>query len=69
MHVKLSEEDRVKQLLDVGVPEHYAIFLTSLEAGTAGGMEERSNDVVEKVTGRPAQTFDAWVQQNKVVWQ
>ena len=69
MHVKLSEEVRVEQLLGEDVPEHFAKFLTPLETGTAGGMEERLNDAVAKVTGRPAQKFDAWVQHNKAVWQ
>ena len=51
------------------MPEFYVKFLTSLEVGSAGGMEERVNDDVERVTGRPPQKFDDWVQENKAVWE
>lgn len=68
-HVKLSEEEQVKKGLSMGLPEQYAKFLAWLEAQTATGAEERSDDSVERVTGRPPQTFDAWVQQNKATWQ
>jgi hypothetical protein len=69
VHVKLSEQERIQQYLDKGMPEFYARFLISLEVGTAGGMEERMNDHVEKVTGRPPQGFDDWVQEKKAVWE
>ena len=69
VHVKLSEEQRVRRYLDVGMPEHYAKMLTYLEVTTANGAEERSNGVVERVTGRPPQKFDAWVEENKAAWQ
>lgn len=68
-HIKLSEEQSYHQLLKSGLSDHYAKFLASLEVATANGVEERSNDNVEKVTGRPPLTFDAWVQENKAVWQ
>jgi festuclavine dehydrogenase len=42
--------------------------MASLEIKTADKREERTNDVVEKVTGRPPQTFDSFVQENKSVW-
>lgn len=51
------------------MPKHYAKFLAFLEAGSATGMEERSNDAVQRVTGRPPMNFDAWVQQNKTAFQ
>lgn len=69
LHVKLSEEQKVQRFLDLGMPEHLATFLASLEARSATGMEERSNDAVERVTGRPPMDFDAWVQQNKAAFQ
>ena len=69
MHVKLSEEEAVQRFLKVGMPEHYAKMLSSIEVASANGAEERSNDAVERVTGRPPQTFDTWVQQNKAAWQ
>lgn len=69
VHVKLTEEQRTQKFLKFGMPEHYANFLTFLEASAARGEEERMNDAVERVTGRPPQKFDSFVQQNKAVWQ
>jgi hypothetical protein len=69
VHVKLPEEQMVQRFLNLGLPEHYAKFLASIEVTTANGVEERLNGDVERVIGRPPQTFDAWVQQNKTAWQ
>jgi festuclavine dehydrogenase len=69
VHVRLSETERVQQYLSKGLPDFYAGILTYLEVGSAGGMEERLNGDVEKVTGRPPQKFDDWVQENKAVWE
>ena len=56
-------------MIKSGMPEHYAKFLTSLEVRSANGREGTMNDDIEKVTGRPPQKFDAFVQENKAVWQ
>lgn len=68
VHVRLGAQERTKQLTGFGVPEHYAKFLTYLETFTATGVEERMNDAVEKVTGKPAQSFEDFAEQNKAVW-
>ena len=68
VHVKLSEEQSMQRYMKLGLPEDYARLLSSLELATAGGAEEGLNDTVERVTGRPPQKFDAWVQQNKTIW-
>lgn len=69
LHIKLSEEERVQSFQSMGVPEHLAKYLALIETQSAGGSEERLNDLVENKTGRPPLTFDAWVQQNKATWQ
>ncbi|KAI9849499.1 MAG: hypothetical protein M1837_004119 [Sclerophora amabilis] len=69
VHVKLSEEENTQRLIRSGMPEHYGKLLSSLEARSARGGEDRLNDTVERVTGRPPQTFDSWVQENKTAWQ
>lgn len=69
VHIKLSDDQRTQQLMSFGLPEHYAKFLTFLEVSSANGAEDRMNDAVERVCGRPPQTFDAFAQQNKAVWQ
>jgi hypothetical protein len=67
-NVKLTKEDSVKKWMASGTPEPTAQFMATLETMTAAGTEERMNDVVEKVTGRPPQTFDSFVQENKSAW-
>lgn len=69
VHVKLSEEQAIQRYMNLGLAEFHAKFLTSLEVASANGAEERTNDAVEQVTGRPPQKFDAWVQQKKRAWQ
>ena len=68
-HVKLTQQQSAQRSLDAGLPEFWANFMAFLEAGTAGGMEERQNDVVERVGRRKPQTFDEWVVENKAAWQ
>ena len=69
VHVKLTEEQRIEKFLSFGMPEHYARFLTFLEGSVAKGEEERMNDAVERVTGRPPQDFASFAQQHETVWQ
>ncbi|KAI9794246.1 MAG: hypothetical protein M1816_006172 [Peltula sp. TS41687] len=70
VHVKLSPDQETRRLIkDVGMDEDYAKLLTYLEVISADGVEERMNDAVERVTGRPPLKFDDFAQQNKAVWE
>ena len=69
MHVKQSENERSQTYVSMGLPDSYAKLMASVETATASGMEEKTNDVIEQVTGRPGQTFDAFVQENIAAWQ
>ena len=55
MRVKRSEQERVQNFMSMHMPEQFARFMTSLEVSSANGMEDRMNDAVENVTGRPPQ--------------
>ncbi|OSX68124.1 hypothetical protein POSPLADRAFT_1043265 [Postia placenta MAD-698-R-SB12] len=68
-HVNLIGEQRIQRLMRVGLPKHYAKFITSLEVSAGNGDENKMNDAVERVTGRPPRTFDALAQQCKAVWE
>ena len=68
-HVKLSDEERTQGMMSNGVPEHTARFLVWLESTAANGQEAQYSDPdVEKVTGKPPQSFDDFVQENKACW-
>lgn len=70
-HVKLSGEERKRKFKEVvpGMPEHIVGFLTWLEEGAKGGMEERMNQVVEELTGRKPMGFEEFARENKGVWE
>ena len=68
-HVKPSEQERVQQFTSMHMQEQLAKFITSFELSTANGAEDRMNDVIETVTGRPPQKADAWVEENNTAWQ
>ncbi len=68
-NVKLTKEESAQRWAQVNyVPEPLAQFMAMLETMTAEKREERMNDTVEKVTGRPPKTFDAFVEENKSAW-
>lgn len=70
VHVKLTPEQRRQGLLDAGVPEDIAGFLVYIESAVEkGGLFPLDvDDNLEKLTGQPPLSLDAWVQQNKAVW-
>ncbi|KAL9031141.1 MAG: hypothetical protein Q9196_000817 [Gyalolechia fulgens] len=68
-HIKLTEEERVKKYLELGVPGYLAEFLAMLETQCAKGAAEEMNDDVQKVTGKPPRDLDTWIQENKNAWQ
>jgi len=55
--------------MKLGYLESAAKFMNYIEFQTASGGEERMNDVVERLTGRPSQKLDDWVDENKSAWQ
>jgi festuclavine dehydrogenase len=68
IHVKLSPEQRIRGMMDAGVPEAMAKFLTGLEIMAAEGREAWQGNDVELVTGEEATSFDEFVEANKQAW-
>ncbi|KAH8661395.1 hypothetical protein BGZ60DRAFT_455250 [Tricladium varicosporioides] len=67
-HQNVSEEESAKRFQEFGMPDNVAKFLAKIEVDTANGDEERTGNDVERVIGRPGQTFDAWVEVHKTSW-
>ncbi|KAF7976426.1 hypothetical protein HWV62_6845 [Athelia sp. TMB] len=67
-HVSLTEEEYRKYLLAQHLPEALAEMLAKLDIGIKHGSEARTNDLVERVTGRPPKTMEAFVEENKEKW-
>lgn len=68
VHINVPPEQRRAAMLGAGFPEFLADFLVKTEIGSAKGEDDLSNDEVERVTGRPPMTFDAFVRENKKIW-
>ncbi|KAH6677490.1 hypothetical protein B0J14DRAFT_536068 [Halenospora varia] len=67
-HQRVSQEESAKRFQGFGMPDHVAKFLAKIEVGTANGDENRTGNDMERVTGRPGQTFDTWVKAHKTSW-
>ncbi|MCJ1311993.1 hypothetical protein MMC25_005667 [Agyrium rufum] len=68
VHVKLSEQASYDQYTKNGFPPHLAKVLSYIEAGCSKGVEERTDNAVEEVTGKKAQNFEAWIKENKAAF-
>lgn len=68
-HVKVSKADILAMYKEAGLREPVAELVATLEDFTSQGVEERMNDVVEKVTGRKPESFDDMIGENLGVWQ
>lgn len=63
-HVSLSDAELAAQFQSFGVPENYAWMLAKMDLEIKTGAEDRLNDTVLKVTGRPPITFGAFAETN-----
>lgn len=69
VHVKVSVDERVQKLAAEGWPEGVPNLLGWVESQMALGLDERLDDAVEKVTGRPPQKIDTFLNEYKATWQ
>jgi hypothetical protein len=66
--VKLDEEARYQSLVQAGLSQYYAHFLTGIEVKASEGFEAALGDAVERVTGHPPKSFDAFAKDNAAMW-
>ncbi|RMJ26911.1 hypothetical protein PHISP_02218 [Aspergillus sp. HF37] len=67
-HVKLSRDEQYQALVSAGLSDYFAGFLSDLEEAASKGFENRMNDEVERVTGRPPKSLSIFAQENKETW-
>ena len=67
-HVKLDEEARYNGLVQAGVSEYFARFLTNLELLASQGHEDTMNDTVREITGHQPKSFATFAEANKAIW-
>ncbi|KAI0901789.1 NAD(P)-binding protein [Annulohypoxylon nitens] len=67
-HVKLDEAGRIEGLVNAGLSDYFARFLTNLELLASKDFEKGTSDAVERVTGHPPQSFEKFAEANKAAW-
>jgi uncharacterized protein YbjT (DUF2867 family) len=64
VHRSLSYE-QMRDRLAAEIPEEFAAMLAGLDRAIAEGSEDRVTDTVERLTGRPARTFRAFLEEKQ----
>lgn len=67
-HQRLSSQQLADRWVAFGLSRDYATMLAGMDVAIAGGSEDRISDSVERITGKPARSFEAFVQENSKVW-
>jgi uncharacterized protein YbjT (DUF2867 family) len=64
VHRSLSYE-QMRDRLTAQIPEEFAAMLAGLDRAIAEGAEDRVTDAVQRLTGRPARTFRAFLEEKQ----
>jgi uncharacterized protein YbjT (DUF2867 family) len=64
VHRSLSTE-QMRDRLAAEIPEEFAAMLAGLDRAIAEGSEDRVTDAVQRLTGRPARTFRAFLEEKQ----
>lgn len=64
VHRSLSCE-QMRERLAAQIPEEFAAMLAGLDRAIAEGSEDRVTDAVQRLTGRPARTFRAFLEEKQ----
>ncbi|KAI0974065.1 NAD(P)-binding protein [Xylaria arbuscula] len=67
-HVKLDEAGRIDSLVQAGLSDYFARFLTRLEVLASQDFEKGTSDAVERVTGHLPKSFEKFAEEYKAVW-
>ncbi|KAH7124669.1 family ergot alkaloid biosynthesis protein [Dactylonectria macrodidyma] len=68
VHKDISAEELDERRSVFGMPRDYAQMVSSLDTDIKKGSEDRLNNVVEEMTGKPPGKFRDFAEQNKHVW-
>ena len=68
-HVALSEAEATAYWLRHGMPPDYAALLSAADVAISQGSENRTTDVVERVTGRPPRDLVDFARENAAAWR
>lgn len=63
-HVNVDDDEARRRLVASGMPERYAQLLVALDVEIRNGAEDRVTDTVERITGRPPRSFEAFAREH-----
>jgi hypothetical protein len=66
--VTISEKELAEELQSFDLQPDYAQVLAALDTAVSNGVEERLNNKVLSVAGRPPKLFQEFVNENRQVW-
>ena len=66
--MKLSQPELAARMQSSGMPAEYANMLSYRDTRIAKGSEERLNDVVLQLAGKPPRKFQDFAEVNKSCW-
>ena len=67
-HVKLDEKGRIENLVQAGLSDYYARFVTNLEILASQDFEKATSDDVQRITGHAPKSFKQFAEDNNAVW-
>lgn len=67
-HVKLDENGRIQGLVQAGLSDYFARFLTRLEVSASKNSEMATSDAVEMITGHRPKSFERFAEENRALW-
>lgn len=68
VHRRVDADAVRARMQAAGIPPEYATFLAAMEDDLRVGSEDRVTDTVERVTGRPPRSFEAWARDQARAW-
>lgn len=69
VHERVPREAVRERMERSGIPPGFAEILAGMEDGLRDGGEHRTTDTVERVTGRPPRSLDAWARAHADAWR
>ena len=67
-HIRLSEEDFSRRLIDLGMSEPYAKTLAMLDTLVSRGCEDRLTSEVKDITGKPPKSLEIFAKEMRNIW-
>ncbi|KAK0618057.1 hypothetical protein B0T17DRAFT_591954 [Bombardia bombarda] len=68
LHIDLTSDDLERRHQSFGIPEDYSKMMSVLDTAIKHGMENRTNDVVQTITGAEPRPFREFAEAAKEIW-